>query len=647
MADNTEELQQQGMMGTFTAVIGQHLGEPDQETLRRLTDVYGKALDPADTFIFPAEASNSLVDSYYTFQGDGSINNYMKDFAEGRSLMLGHAWGDQAIGHTFDSYLNTEIVVPAPGSRTRADIIVPKKRTKVSRDFWEEDFIEPIGLGDWRSIPPPGENIKRVTVISYIPRGLKSSTQVANDDVIKAIITRVYRDVSITFEAQDIKCKLCGRSVLMWECPHIPGCIYDTATGGRVAYAETINGHGIELSFGFEGATPQASVVPAKVRMLAESGRLTKGEASRLRLMEGRLNKRLIDPSAYKRVQTVYTSKKDEGNNMVVVKKGTRATDGSGTQDVTGLEQAVADSASTDAEALANYVATVTQQITDQEAVVAALQTQVDAAKANTPDLVDGLQAQLDAETAHLNDLKSELDSANQQLDAANTLADATGGTSTDASAGTPPASGTTASNLLNRAKLGVERLRTITANDVAPLISFKRDVSADDLNNIIDALNAVITSIQQLVQNAGGTPPATQANTIILRTIANNTKDGQVNLRNVVEMVNRAKDGRDYRESLINDIVAGNGRAYGPSNVNEALVRAGVSRFSIEQLKEEVKRLDRLASISITSGRHVWGSDSPNGNGSNNNIKDEDSVPSNASKASREARRKGRNINN
>jgi hypothetical protein len=128
--------------------------------------VYGKALDPADTFIFPAEASNSLVDSYYTFQGDGSINNYMKDFADGRSLMLGHAWGDQAIGHTFDSYLNTEIVVPDanPGSRVRADSIVPKKRTKYSRDFWEEDWVEPIGLGDWRSIPPPGENIKRVTV---------------------------------------------------------------------------------------------------------------------------------------------------------------------------------------------------------------------------------------------------------------------------------------------------------------------------------------------------------------------------------------------------------------------------------------------------------------------------------------------------
>jgi hypothetical protein len=254
-------------------------------------------------------------------------------------------------------------------------------------------------------------------------------------------------------------------------------------SGGRVAYAETINGHGLELSFGFEGATPQAGVVPAKVRMLTDAGRLTKGEASRLRLMEGRLNRRLVEPSAYKRVQTLYTigkRKVEEGTPMAVVKKGSRATDtgsasgssgSSGTQDVTGLESAVADSATTDAEALANYVATVTQQITDQEAVVAALQAQVDAAKTNTPDLVDGLQQQLDAETAHLDDLKAELDSANQQLQAANDLANATGGTATDASAGTPPAT-TTASNLLQRARAGTERVRLAVANDIAPLIS-------------------------------------------------------------------------------------------------------------------------------------------------------------------------------
>jgi hypothetical protein len=92
-----------------------------------------------------------------------------------------------------------------------------------------------------------------------------------SDDFIKAVQSRIVRDVSTGFYADDTICDICKQPV--WgrtECEHIPGMPYEV-DGKSIRAAATIkNARLAEVSAVYDGATPYAMI--EKAEWLAERG---------------------------------------------------------------------------------------------------------------------------------------------------------------------------------------------------------------------------------------------------------------------------------------------------------------------------------------------------------------------------------------
>lgn len=187
-------------------------------------------------FVFAAEISNTRLDSYYTHMALSTLRNFAQGANEGVAFLDSHDGRKLPIGYS------------------------------LSGTFEEQ-----------------GE-FGRVLAEFYITPGINFGGQhsfASTDDLIRAIKTRVVRDVSVGFYGGRYICDLCHQPYYGgWMddhyCPHIAGWEYEIEADGqieRVTCTVTIHDSKLsEVSAVFDGATPGAMILKAEQE--AAAGRL-------------------------------------------------------------------------------------------------------------------------------------------------------------------------------------------------------------------------------------------------------------------------------------------------------------------------------------------------------------------------------------
>lgn len=198
----------------------------------------GHAYDPGffrerEPFFFAAEISNDQVDAYFTRMMPSTLGNFARDAGAGVAFRKNHIQTELPLGRSISGRVESY-----------------QGRNRVVSDV-------------------------------YIVPGLKLS-DVPNDDVIAAIRSGTLADVSVGFylgEGGRITCDLCGRDLMDWECPHIPGMGYEHENQKRTATFGVHNARLSEFSGVYDGAAPNAAIL--KAERMAGAGQL-KPEAARL-----------------------------------------------------------------------------------------------------------------------------------------------------------------------------------------------------------------------------------------------------------------------------------------------------------------------------------------------------------------------------
>jgi hypothetical protein len=283
-------------------------------------------------------------------------------------------------------------------------------------------------------------------------------------------------------------------------------------------------------------------------------------------------------------------------------------------QDATAVEGAVSQGATDQATALADAITAIDAQIAAQEQVIQGITDQMtalqnatapDGSVMDNTDQLAALQTQLDAETAILQGMQDEQSAMQAELDALNGVASATGGTTTDQPAtGTGGAAGATQANLA-RARAAVGQMRAHLAQHVAPVVLQSRDIPVGDIQPLLDDLMKAAQALQDLITQAGGTPPATASNTVILAELAR-VLGTTPTFRAIHALRDDVSNGRQYTKKMREDVVKAHVRAHGAEHTNAALIQKSIASFTVEELQLEIDRLEDIARTTLTSGRHV-----------------------------------------
>ena len=196
-------------------------------------------LDEHPPFFFPAEISSTRLDSYYTHMDLSTLRNFAADAEAGVSFQNSHNVFALGIGRVITGVYETT----GDGARVVSDVYTI-----------------------------PGMNLGTVRT----------------DDFILGVRSGVVKDVSVGFYGGRWTCDICGRDLLNWDCPHIPGLTYqvegeDKINRAIVATALIEDAHLAEVSAVFDGATPSATIL--KAAQEADAGRLRPESA---RVLEAR-----------------------------------------------------------------------------------------------------------------------------------------------------------------------------------------------------------------------------------------------------------------------------------------------------------------------------------------------------------------------
>lgn len=601
--------------------------------LSTLRDLDGNPLQETELFPLSLRPSNTLPDWYSTYMTLDTLQNYVADAIAGTSLMTAHDTREMPVGRSFDGRVEIDEVT-TPAERAAA--------------------IE--ARGGVRFLLPSVDNEPLAWLFAdfYMQRGLFVGAK-PNDELIRAILGGTLKEVSIGFVADVYRCSICHLDIYDWDwdgggCPHIPGVIYDLGDLGEVmCLAAVEGGHLLEVSLVYKGATPGAEVVETKARMVAHAGRLTSSEARQLSRLEAKLGQRLVDLSAYRRATSktisarglsapastkehtmplpknitksgagATTSKAHSitANDRRAPKAGKRedtpaATD---TSTATALEGAVADLTTASAESLAGQVDTLSQQIAASEAAVQGLEEQLQAAQAADPPdqaTIDSLSTQLQAEQDNLAALQQELETVQAELDAVNTVATDVGGTpaepSTDAGAtmtGTQANTATADSALVraNAFRQGVQRV-------LAPLQTQLRQLTQDEAQPVLDALDSAVQLVNGLITSTGANAARSAADQVIFSSLARSAGVSveQLRLAHVHALIKHSAAGRQHIEQLQEECVAAQVRALGAEHVDEAHYRRLLATLDVNGLRAEIERNEAIASQLFTAGRKVY----------------------------------------
>lgn len=213
------------MTNQFPARI---VGQLSTEEARVLIDA---DLGDSEPFIWRAEISSDRLDAYFTHMNERTLRNFAADAIAGVTFLDSHNHRQLGYGQSVTGVFEVEGEI-----------------SRVMSDFYTVPGIS-FGSG-----------------LSYA----------STDDFIRAVKTRLARDVSVGFYDGDMICDICGGSFYDWrECPHWPGVEYPVGEQGEQTVTATFeidNAHLAEVSAVYDGATPEAMI--AKARQQAEAGEL-------------------------------------------------------------------------------------------------------------------------------------------------------------------------------------------------------------------------------------------------------------------------------------------------------------------------------------------------------------------------------------
>ena len=607
-APSQEELQA-AQYGIIPARIFRRDVEVPTNVASKILDERGEPIAPDRLFPFVGRPSNTLPDFYFTAQRLASLRNYEQEAKDGSALMLVHDIRDLPIGKSYGAWIETD---QANTPEERQAAIERRGGARLALPLSDDDPLA------WLFIQ------------YYMVRGLALGKK-PNDEVILGIMSGTLDQMSITFYASMIRCNLCGLDIWDWDCPHIPGVEYDMGDAGKVLCLGLVeDGHLVETSLVYKGATPGAMVVETKARMLASAQRLTSSEARQLSAIEARLGHRLIDPAYMSRalgaalivprsLNTVNTTKEKGMTKRLT--NGRRdvtdpaTTDGTDTTTADDLQQVVADQATSDAAALADQIQAKNDQIAALESANEGLQTQITAAQGAVDDqgnpvdnteLIAGLQTQIDANNDQIAGLEAEIEGLQAELDGVNATADATGGTTTDAPA-TTDTTATTVSNLLaRRARAALTSMRGMIANHIAPLRPHARALAKGPKAQVASEARALADSLNSLLSDMGEEPSRSAADRVLFGVLRRATGIASPGIVQVRQLVQEAEAGREYLKDLQDECVRQRVRAAGADKVSVEQYRKMLRSLNVEDLKQERDTQSATARAVFTPGRRV-----------------------------------------
>lgn len=180
-----------------------------------------QTIDPVkkdDIYTISGVCSNDRMDSYITKMDPiTTLRNYAEDLTTGVALLEGHNTSKSPLGRSYNGLL-----IPS-------DI--------------ENEFN--AVRGQWYML--------KNTVVNGVN----------TDDTHRQIKAGIQKDLSVGFGGQSMwyRCSSCGRDLMDWDCPHIPGLEDET---GRMTFAWIMEARLREVSIVYKGSTPQAFIDKAR-----------------------------------------------------------------------------------------------------------------------------------------------------------------------------------------------------------------------------------------------------------------------------------------------------------------------------------------------------------------------------------------------
>jgi hypothetical protein len=220
------------------------MDDEEDEDLKKVNSLARTAVTREQVYIFPAQPSTDMLDSYYTRMHETTLRNFATDARLGVALMNSHRKGgfgsgaELPIGRSFDGQVTTHATGLALFSK------------------------------------------------AYMMRG-KNVTGISNDDIIDCIEGGTISDLSVGFKGGDYRCSACGADLFSRDCTHMPGLSYGDP--GQMAFAWIHNANLSEFSLVYDGATPGAMIL--KANRLHEDGHLDRFQTS---MVEDRFRIRLV-----------------------------------------------------------------------------------------------------------------------------------------------------------------------------------------------------------------------------------------------------------------------------------------------------------------------------------------------------------------
>ena len=196
------------------------------------------ALDNSpDVFLFPALASNSGVDAYFTRMSAKTLANFAQALETGVAFLDSHNTGRLPVGYSYSGRL-----MPYTDDRG-------------------QEHTGSLGM-------------------FYVYPGITfgaGHSYATTDDYIKAIRAAIIRDVSVGFFGGDWICDIDGKDYWGGECEHVAGMPYEVAPDTfRIATVTIDDAQLTEVSAVYDGATPGATIQKVEQRWL--NGQIGKEE---------------------------------------------------------------------------------------------------------------------------------------------------------------------------------------------------------------------------------------------------------------------------------------------------------------------------------------------------------------------------------
>lgn len=209
--------------------------QADDEMLSKINRHTLEPVTLDEIFTFSGICSNDRMDSYLTkMDPTTTLQNYAEDLRNGTPLLPGHDIHKNPYGRSYDG----EFI-------------------KANADTSELNQVR----GHW-----------------YILNDTKLNGENTHD-TIRAIRAGILKDMSVGFGSPSMwfRCSSCGRDVMDFECPHLPGMEDES---GRVTFAWVVEGRLREVSTVYKAATPGSFI--DKAREFMGQGQLPQKNIPRL-----------------------------------------------------------------------------------------------------------------------------------------------------------------------------------------------------------------------------------------------------------------------------------------------------------------------------------------------------------------------------